>query len=93
LKQQKKDRAVWEERFFVGRILVPTPKRWGWPPQNDNQMICHSEGATRSKSKPKKIKFKGDVPKATATEESLVQTGTKISFRPGATKKQTLFSE
>jgi hypothetical protein len=33
-------------------------------------MACHSEGAARSKSKPKKIKVKGDVPKAGATEES-----------------------
>jgi hypothetical protein len=27
-------------------------------------MACHSEGATRSKSKSKKIKVKGDVPKS-----------------------------
>jgi hypothetical protein len=40
-------------------------------------MACHSEGATRSKSKSKKIKVKGDFPKAKATEESLVQAGWK----------------
>jgi hypothetical protein len=43
-------------------------------------MTCHSEGATRSKSKSKKIKVKGDVPKAKATEESPVQAGWKINF-------------
>jgi hypothetical protein len=42
-------------------------------------MACHSEGATRSKSKSKKIKVKGDFPKAKATEESLVQAGWKKS--------------
>jgi hypothetical protein len=36
-------------------------------------MACHSEGATRSKSKSNYIKVKGDVPKAKATEESPVQ--------------------
>jgi hypothetical protein len=51
-----------------------------WPPENDKQEICHSEGATRSKSKPTTIKVKGDVPKAKATEESQVQTGTKNQF-------------
>jgi hypothetical protein len=43
-------------------------------------MTCHSEGATRSKLKSKKIKVKGDVPKAKATEESLVQAGWKNQF-------------
>jgi hypothetical protein len=43
-------------------------------------MTCHSEGATRSKSKSKKIKVKGDVPKAKATEESSVQAGWKNQF-------------
>jgi hypothetical protein len=43
-------------------------------------MTCHSEGATRSKSKSKKIKVKGDVPKAKATEESSVQASWKASF-------------
>jgi hypothetical protein len=43
-------------------------------------MTCHSEGATRSKSKSKKIKVKGDVPKAKATEESLVQARWKKSI-------------
>jgi hypothetical protein len=38
-------------------------------------MACHSEGATRSRSKSKSIKVKEDVPKAKATEESLVQAG------------------
>jgi hypothetical protein len=40
-------------------------------------MACHSEGATRIKSKSKKIKFKRDVAKAKATEESPVQAGEK----------------
>jgi hypothetical protein len=40
-------------------------------------MACHSERATRSKSKPKQIKVKGDIPKAKATEESSVQAGKK----------------
>jgi hypothetical protein len=43
-------------------------------------IACHSEGATCSTSKSKQIKVKGDVPKAKATEESLVQAGKKISF-------------
>jgi hypothetical protein len=43
-------------------------------------MACHSEGATRSKSKAKKIKVKGDVPKTKATEESPVQAGWKNQF-------------
>jgi hypothetical protein len=43
-------------------------------------MTCHSEGATRSKSKSEKIKVKGDVPKAKATEESPVQAGWKNHF-------------
>jgi hypothetical protein len=41
---------------------------------------CHSEGATRSKLKSKKIKVKGDVSKAKTTEESLVQAGKKNQF-------------
>jgi hypothetical protein len=40
-------------------------------------MACHSEGATRSKSKSKKIKGKGDFSKAKATEESLNQADWK----------------
>jgi hypothetical protein len=40
-------------------------------------MACYSEGATRSNTKSKKIKVKGNVPKAKATEESLVQAGWK----------------
>jgi hypothetical protein len=40
-------------------------------------MACHSEGATRSKSKSKQIKINGDVPKAKATEESPFQAGWK----------------
>jgi hypothetical protein len=43
-------------------------------------MACHSEGATRSKSMSKQIKVKGNVPKATVTEESSVQAGWKIQF-------------
>jgi hypothetical protein len=43
-------------------------------------MACHFEGATCSKSKSKKIKGKGDVPKAKATEESPVQAAKKIRF-------------
>jgi hypothetical protein len=43
-------------------------------------MACHSEEATRSKPTSKKIKFIGDVPKAKATEESLVQAGWKNQF-------------
>jgi hypothetical protein len=43
-------------------------------------MACHSEGAALSKSKSKKIKVKRDVPKAQATEESLVQVGWKNQF-------------
>jgi hypothetical protein len=43
-------------------------------------MACHFEGAIHSKSKSKKIKVKGDVPKAKATEESLVQAGWKNQF-------------
>jgi hypothetical protein len=39
------------------------------------------------------IEVKEDFPKATATQESLVQAGTKYGFQPGATKKQTVFSE
>jgi hypothetical protein len=43
-------------------------------------MACHSEGAKSSKSKSRKIKVKGDVPKIKATEESPVQTGWKNQF-------------
>ena len=43
-------------------------------------MACHSEGATRSNSKSKKINVKGDIPKARATEESPVQAGWKNQF-------------
>jgi hypothetical protein len=43
-------------------------------------MACHSEGATRRKTTSKKIKVKGDVPNAKATEESLVQAGWKNQF-------------
>jgi hypothetical protein len=43
-------------------------------------MLCHSEGATRSKTKSKKIKVKEDVPKVKATEESPVQTGKENQF-------------
>jgi hypothetical protein len=39
-------------------------------------MACHSEGATQKS----KLKVKGDVPKAKATEESLVQAGWKNQF-------------
>jgi hypothetical protein len=45
----------------------------------ESSIACHSEGATRSKSKSKQIKVKGDVPKAKATEESLIQSD-PISF-------------
>jgi hypothetical protein len=54
-------------------------------------MACHSEGATRSKSKPKQIKVKGNVPKAKATEESLVQFCKKISFDLTQQKKDRAF--
>jgi hypothetical protein len=40
-------------------------------------MACHSEGATRSQSKPRKMKIKGDVLKIKATEESPVRTDWK----------------
>jgi hypothetical protein len=56
-------------------------------------MTCHSEGATRSKSKSKKIKVKGDVPKAKATEESWVQVGWKNQFLIHEQKKQTVALE
>jgi hypothetical protein len=50
-------------------------------------MTCHSEEATRSKSKSKQIKVKGDVHKAKATQESPVQAGWRNHFRLDATKK------
>jgi hypothetical protein len=50
-------------------------------------MTCHSEGATRSKSKSEKIKVKGDVPKAEATKESPVQPGWKNQVWLDTTKK------
>jgi hypothetical protein len=59
-----------KQRFFIG------PASWFW----SNLVKCHSEGATRSKSKSKKIKVKRDVPKAKATEESPVQAGWKNQF-------------
>jgi hypothetical protein len=43
-------------------------------------MACHSEEATRSKSKSKQIKVNGEVPKVKATEESLVKAGWKNQF-------------
>jgi hypothetical protein len=43
-------------------------------------MACHSEGATRSKLKSKKIKVKGNFPKAKATEEPPIQAGWKNQF-------------
>jgi hypothetical protein len=56
-------------------------------------MACHSKGATRSKSKSKKIIVKGDVPKAKATEESPVKAGWKNQLSLDATKKQTMALE
>jgi hypothetical protein len=56
------------------------PLRGRCAPGSGKTNACHSEGATRSKSKSKLIKVKGDVPKAKATEESSVQAGKKISF-------------
>jgi hypothetical protein len=53
-------------------------------------MACHSEEATRSKSKSKKIIVKRDVPKAKATEESPVQAEWKNQFWLDAKKKQTM---
>jgi hypothetical protein len=44
--------------------FIPATAEWG-------------SGATRSKSKSKEIKVKGDVPKVKATEESPVQTDWK----------------
>jgi hypothetical protein len=52
-------------------------------------LACHSEGATRSKSKSKKIKVKGDVTKVKATEESPVQTGWKNQFDLTQQKNRT----
>jgi hypothetical protein len=52
-------------------------------------MACHSEGATRSKSKSKLKKVKEYVPKAKVIEESSVQTSWRNQFDLTQQKKQT----
>ncbi|MCU0613484.1 MAG: hypothetical protein MUD09_00215 [Desulfobacterales bacterium] len=53
------------------KISVPTERGCCWPPQNDGiGGICHSVGATRSRSKPVRTICSVIVPETTATEES-----------------------
>ena len=53
LTQQKQTVALETKDSSSADHYLPNNKVGGGPPQNDQPWICHSEGATRSKSKSK----------------------------------------